>query len=142
MDTGEGTAAQAAKHTVAALPRGALESELTEFAAHLSAAEQRWLALVAEFDRRWGTAGMFGAARVANENTPKLRTFDAKGFRRDVVEFHPAYHGFMAESMKAGCTPRPGMQTARARRRRPRSRVRRAISWWRRSRTATCARSR
>ena len=45
---------------------------------------------------------MFDAARLANENTPKLKTFDTKGFRRDTVEFHPAYHGFMAESMKAG----------------------------------------
>ena len=57
---------------------------------------------LSEFGRHWGTAAMFDAARVANENTPKLKTFDTKGFRRDVVEFHPAYHGFMAESMKAG----------------------------------------
>src|SRR5204863_477511 len=57
---------------------------------------------LSEFARRWGTAAMFEAARVANENTPKLKSFDTKGFRRDEVEFHPAYHGFMAESMKAG----------------------------------------
>jgi putative acyl-CoA dehydrogenase len=57
---------------------------------------------LSEFGRRWGTAAMFDAARVANENTPKLKTFDAHGFRRDVIEFHPAYHGFMAESMAAG----------------------------------------
>src|SRR2546423_1426621 len=25
-----------------------------------------------------------------------------KGFRRDVIEFHPAYHGFRVESTKAG----------------------------------------
>jgi putative acyl-CoA dehydrogenase len=54
------------------------------------------------FGRHWGTAEMFEAARLANENTPKLKTFDTKGFRRDVVEFHPAYHGFMAESFRAG----------------------------------------
>jgi putative acyl-CoA dehydrogenase len=59
-------------------------------------------AALSRFGRHWGTAAMFDAARVANENTPKLKTFDTKGFRRDVVEFHPAYHGFMAESMKAG----------------------------------------
>src|SRR5688572_16771501 len=59
-------------------------------------------AALSEFGRHWGTAAMFDAARVANENTPKLKTFDTKGFRRDVVEFHPAYHGFMVESMKAG----------------------------------------
>src|SRR2546421_3542089 len=57
---------------------------------------------LSEFGRRWGTAAMFDAARVANENMPKLKAFDAKGFRRDVIEFHPAYHSFMVESMRAG----------------------------------------
>ena len=39
------------------LPLERLESEITELAAHLNAAECRWLLLVAEFDRRqgWGT---------------------------------------------------------------------------------------
>src|SRR6476646_3254822 len=59
-------------------------------------------AALSEFGRHWGSGAMFDAARLANENTPKLKTFDSKGFRRDTVEFHPAYHGFMAESMKAG----------------------------------------
>ena len=59
-------------------------------------------AALSEFGRRWGTAAMFEAARVANENTPKLKTFDTKGFRRDEVEFHPAYHGFMYESFRDG----------------------------------------
>src|ERR1044072_2109918 len=59
-------------------------------------------AALSAFGERWGTAAMFDAARLANENTPKLKTFDTKGFRRDTVEFHPAYHGFMAESMRAG----------------------------------------
>ncbi|MBV8838432.1 MAG: acyl-CoA dehydrogenase family protein [Alphaproteobacteria bacterium] len=59
-------------------------------------------AALSEFGRRWGTAAMFDAARLANENTPKLRTFDTKGFRRDVVEFHPAYHAFMAEAFRDG----------------------------------------
>ena len=59
-------------------------------------------AALAEFGRHWGTAAMFDAARLANENTPKLKTFDTKGFRRDTVEFHPAYHAFMADSMRAG----------------------------------------
>src|SRR5690606_24907749 len=39
---------------------------------------------------------------LANENTPKLRTFDARGFRRDEVEFHPAYHDLMADSVRVG----------------------------------------
>jgi putative acyl-CoA dehydrogenase len=54
------------------------------------------------FGRHWGSAGMFDLARQANENAPKLRTFDAKGFRRDTVEFHPAYHYFMTASVAAG----------------------------------------
>src|SRR4051812_29641055 len=40
--------------------------------------------------------------RIANENTPKLRTFDSRGNRRDEVEFHPAYHELMAHSAHAG----------------------------------------
>src|SRR6202048_4586681 len=55
------------------------------------------------FGRRWGTATMFDLGRQANENTPKLKTFDSKGFRLDAVEFHTAYHRFMAESMAAVC---------------------------------------
>ena len=54
-------------------------------------------AALSEFGRHWGTAAMFDAARVANENTPQLKTFDTKGFRRDVIEFHPAYHSFMEQ---------------------------------------------
>jgi putative acyl-CoA dehydrogenase len=54
------------------------------------------------FGRQWGSAAMAQRARLANENTPKLRVFDAKGFRRDEVEFHPAYHELMAHSAHAG----------------------------------------
>src|ERR1700691_3852787 len=45
---------------------------------------------------------MFSLARRANEHTPKLYTFDPKGFRRDVVEFHPAYHELMRASIASG----------------------------------------
>jgi len=41
-------------------------------------------------------------ARLANEYPPRLKVFDAKGRRSDTVEFHPAYHHFMAESISAG----------------------------------------
>ncbi len=41
-------------------------------------------------------------ARLANENTPVLRTHDAKGERIDVVEFHPAYHALMRRGVSAG----------------------------------------
>jgi putative acyl-CoA dehydrogenase len=62
----------------------AFNEELTEFGAH------------------WGSAEMARRGRIANENKPKLRLFDDKGFRRDEVEFHPAYHELMARSVRAG----------------------------------------
>jgi putative acyl-CoA dehydrogenase len=55
-----------------------------------------------EFGKHWGSAAMAARGRVANENTPKLRTFDSRGNRRDEVEFHPAYHELMAHSAHAG----------------------------------------
>jgi putative acyl-CoA dehydrogenase len=57
---------------------------------------------LSEFGKHWGSAVMAERARVANENTPKLRTFDSRGNRRDEVEFHPAYHDLMAHSAHAG----------------------------------------
>ncbi|WP_298260051.1 acyl-CoA dehydrogenase family protein [Bradyrhizobium sp.] len=57
---------------------------------------------LSEFGRHWGSAVMAERGRLANENTPKLRTFDSKGNRRDQVEFHPAYHELMAHSAHAG----------------------------------------
>ncbi len=60
------------------------------------------MAALAAFGRQWGTAEMFAQARRANENPPKLYIFDPRGFRRDVVEFHPAYHDLMRASVAAG----------------------------------------
>jgi putative acyl-CoA dehydrogenase len=57
---------------------------------------------LADFGRHWGSAVMAARGRLANENTPKLRTFDSRGNRRDEVEFHPAYHELMAHSAHAG----------------------------------------
>jgi putative acyl-CoA dehydrogenase len=57
---------------------------------------------LSEFGQHWGSAAMAARGRIANENPPKLRTFDARGNRRDEVEFHPAYHELMARSAHAG----------------------------------------
>ena len=102
----------------------------------------REAAALSAFGRHWGSAEMFELARLANENPPKLKAFDPKGFRRDVIEFHPAYHQFMAESIAR----RPArLDLARGWRRAlprpPRSRAPRASTWRRRSRTDTCVRS-
>src|SRR5215467_150478 len=57
---------------------------------------------LSDFGKHWGSAAMAARGRLANENTPKLRTFDARGNRRDEVEFLPAYHELMAYSAHAG----------------------------------------
>jgi putative acyl-CoA dehydrogenase len=57
---------------------------------------------LSEFGKHWGSAAMAARGRTANENTPKLRTFDSRGNRRDEIEFHPAYHELMAHSAHAG----------------------------------------
>ncbi|RVB64396.1 DNA alkylation response protein, partial [Mesorhizobium sp. M7A.F.Ca.CA.004.06.1.1] len=41
-------------------------------------------------------------ARLANVETPKLRTHDRQGRRIDVVEFHPAYHALMRRAVANG----------------------------------------
>jgi putative acyl-CoA dehydrogenase len=78
----------------------ALDQPLAEsVAANGGAAAERELSA---FGKHWGSAAMAARGRTANENTPKLRIFDAKGNRRDEVEFHPAYHELMAHSAHAG----------------------------------------
>src|SRR6478672_8187898 len=59
-------------------------------------------AALSAFGKHWGSADMFELARQANENPPKLKILDAKGYRRDFIEFHPAYHELMAASVAAG----------------------------------------
>lgn len=60
------------------------------------------VAALSRFGQQWGAADMLALGRRANENPPKLHAFDAKGFRRDTVEFHPAYHELMRHSISAG----------------------------------------
>jgi putative acyl-CoA dehydrogenase len=78
----------------------ALDRPLAEaVAANGGASAQQELS---EFGEHWGSAAMAARGRLANENTPKLRTFDARGNRLDEVDFHPAYHELMARSAHAG----------------------------------------
>lgn len=57
---------------------------------------------------------------AANENPPKLRTFDRYGARIDEVEFHPAYHRAMQLAKEHGLhalswtAERPGAQVVRS----------------------------
>ncbi|HEX2020160.1 MAG TPA: acyl-CoA dehydrogenase family protein [Aurantimonas sp.] len=41
-------------------------------------------------------------ARLANTETPKLRRFDEKGRRLEMVDYHPAYHALMRHSIADG----------------------------------------
>lgn len=41
-------------------------------------------------------------ARLANTETPKLKTHDRQGRRIDQVEFHPAYHALLRRSVAVG----------------------------------------
>lgn len=75
---------------------------------------------IVAFGRDWGAADQMALGRLANENPPELHSHDPQGRRCDVVEFHPAYHALMAQSIAAGlhCSgwdvaARPG-QAARA----------------------------
>jgi putative acyl-CoA dehydrogenase len=49
-----------------------------------------------------GSAEALERGRLANEHVPRLRAFDAKGHRLDIVEFHPAYHECMEISVREG----------------------------------------
>ncbi len=59
------------------------------------------------FGEACGSAAAFERGRLANENPPRLKTFDSKGRRLDIVEFHPAYHECMEISVAEGlhCSP-------------------------------------
>jgi len=50
------------------------------------------------FGKLVGSANMRELGRLADENKPALKAFDARGRRIDEVEYHPAYH----QLMKAG----------------------------------------
>lgn len=52
--------------------------------------------------RLMGSREAFERGRLANENPPRLRSHDARGARRDEVEFHPAYHEAMEMSFAEG----------------------------------------
>ncbi len=72
------------------------------------------------FGQRLGRAETIDWGFQANRNPPVLQPFDRYGHRRDVVEFHPAYHALMALAVEAGvhtapwAEPRAGAHVARA----------------------------
>ncbi|MEP9355950.1 acyl-CoA dehydrogenase family protein [Xanthobacter sp. KR7-65] len=57
---------------------------------------------IAEFASHWGGSDQLALGRLANAHPPELHALDPSGRRCDMVEFHPAYHALMAQSMAAG----------------------------------------
>ena len=57
---------------------------------------------LAEFGERCGALRTREWARQANENPPRLKSFDRYGRRLDEVDFHPAYHRLMALGLSNG----------------------------------------
>jgi putative acyl-CoA dehydrogenase len=72
------------------------------------------------FGERAGRPEVIALAGAANRHLPELQTHDRFGNRRDVVEFHPAYHDLMALGCSLGvhsnpwAVPRAGAHVARA----------------------------
>ncbi|HEX9491430.1 MAG TPA: acyl-CoA dehydrogenase family protein, partial [Stellaceae bacterium] len=72
------------------------------------------------FGRRLGRAETIDWGFQANRNPPVLQSFDRFGHRRDVVEFHPAWHSLMTLAVAEGvhtapwAEPKPGAHVARA----------------------------
>jgi putative acyl-CoA dehydrogenase len=99
-------------HDVAADP--ALLSAVSREGAAWAEPELHELGLLA------GTAQTQDLARLANVNKPALRTHDARGYRIDEVEFHPAWHQLMSTAVGHGLHAppwsdgRPGAHVARA----------------------------
>ena len=55
---------------------------------------------LSEFGHIVGTSEYYEYADLANKHTPILHQFDARGRRKDVIEFHPAWHKWMALNRK------------------------------------------
>jgi putative acyl-CoA dehydrogenase len=73
-----------------------------------------------DLGRTLGRAETIGLGVQANRCPPVLKAFDRFGRRRDMVEFHPAWHELMSLAVAAGlhtspwAAPRPGAHLARA----------------------------
>ena len=83
----------------------ARDAALQEAVAREGAAQ--FHAFLAARGRELGSAAMLELADAANRFTPELELFDATGHRRDVVEFHPAYHELMAWLKRHGAAAGP-----------------------------------
>ncbi|UII31094.1 isovaleryl-CoA dehydrogenase [Fulvivirga ulvae] len=69
----------------------------------LQQASVEWgLSQVSDYGRTMGTRQMIENGKLANKYTPVFETHNARGFRTDEVDFHPAYHELMTQGIKHG----------------------------------------
>ncbi|MCF6220963.1 MAG: acyl-CoA dehydrogenase family protein [Robiginitomaculum sp.] len=61
---------------------------------------------LSSFGKLVGSAKARELGRLASENKPALKTFDARGRRIDEIEFHPAYHELMKMGLENGVSAR------------------------------------
>ncbi|MFD1437177.1 DNA alkylation response protein [Acinetobacter sp. ANC 4282] len=66
---------------------------LQEILTHYGSQDQ---AILSQMGKVVGSSEYYEYADLANKHTPILHAFDARGRRKDVVEFHPAWHKWMA----------------------------------------------
>ena len=58
--------------------------------------------MLQEYGTKCSSESIQDAARLAEKNRPTLRQFDNYGNRVDVIDYHPAYHTLMTNSLEAG----------------------------------------
>ncbi len=78
------------------------ESDMAFVDAIAHAGGRAHLERLARFGARAGSAEVAELAMLANQFTPRLKSFDRYGRRIDEVEFHPAYHALMKLGLEAG----------------------------------------
>ncbi|ELR71523.1 Acyl-CoA dehydrogenase [Fulvivirga imtechensis AK7] len=77
------------------------------------------LATVRDYGNMVGTRQMIENGRLANKYTPVFESHNARGFRIDEVDFHPAYHELMTQGIKNSlhalpwAEPQPGAHLVR-----------------------------
>jgi len=71
-------------------------------------AQADWaLPLLDRYGADIGSTEAFEQAAEANQHTPELRAFDARGRRIDTVDFHPSWHAIMARLRNGGFISMP-----------------------------------
>ena len=80
------------------------DTVLQEILAHYGSQDQ---ARLTEMGKVVGSAEYYDYADLANRHTPILHAFDARGRRKDFIEFHPAWHKWMGLNRQFGTHAHP-----------------------------------